>query len=232
MSETAENTATDTAIGNALTKALGQSKRATRPAKPATPAKAARQIDAYAQETPTLDLARILAPHLGLMENIAQSFALQSMSQQTAEEVYKEVRKTTLAHLQAQGDLLGVALSEQAMKVHMQRIVGAYVGSACGAGVYYQRRVTVMRDMHSSFANEHRDEDRDGPVGFESKLARSRQFCAELAAQAFVLLASATGAVAAYEEVTGDKWKPYEKPAQTLPVSKQAAAAQLAAFEA
>ena len=229
MSETAENTATDTAVGNALTKALGQSKRATRPAKPATPAKAARQIDPYAQEPATLERARTLAPHLGLMENIARSFGLESMSQQTAEEVYNDVRDTTLAHIQAQGDLLCVALSAQAMKVHMQRIVGAYVSSACGAGDFYQKRVTVMRDMHSAVANDDRDEDRDGPVGFESKLARSRQFCAELAAQAFVLLASATGAVAAYEEVTGDKWKPYEKQ-NAQPVSKQAAAAQLAAF--
>jgi hypothetical protein len=229
MAETTENTAPDTAIGTALTKALKQPKRATRPAKPATPAKVARQIDAYAQEPATLDLARILAPHLGLMENIARSFALESMSQQTAEEVYNDVRDTTLAHIKAQGDLLCVALSEQAMKVHMQRIVGAYVGSACGAGVYYQRRVTVMRDMHSSVANDDRDEDRDAPAGFESRQARARQFCAELAAQAFVLLASATGAVAAYEDIIGDKWKPYEK--QTIqPVSKQAAAAQLAAF--
>ena len=225
MSEATENTA----IGNALTKALGQSKPTTRPAKPATSDKRARPADPYALEPATLERARTLAPHLGLMENIARSFGLESMSQQTAEEVYNEVRDTTLAHFKAQADLLCVALSAQAMKVHLQRLVGAYVASACGAGDYYQKRTTVMRDMHSPVANDDRDEDRDGPVGFESRLARSRQFCAELAAQAFLLLASATGAVAAYEHVTGDKWKPYEKQ-NAQPVSKQAAAAQLAAF--
>jgi len=229
MAETTENTAPDTAMGNALNKALEQPKRTFRPVKPAKPTKTARPIDGDAREPMTLERAKTLAPHLGLMENIARSFALESMSQQTAEEVHNDVRDATRAQINAQADILTVALSEQAMKVHLQRVVGAFVGSAIGAGTYYQRRVTLMRDMHSAVANDDRDEDRDAPAGFESRQARARQFCAELAAQAFALVAAATGAVAAYEDATGDKWKPYEN--QTIqPVSKQAAAAQLAAF--
>jgi len=117
-----------------------------------------------------------------------------------------------------------------AIKLHLQRIVGAYVASAIGAGTYYQSRVTAMRDMHSPVANDDRDEDREAPAGFMSKLERARQFAAETAAQAFALLAVADGAVAAHEDATGDKWKPYDSPSQAQPVSKQAAAAQLAAF--
>jgi hypothetical protein len=79
-------------------------------------------------------------------------------------------------------------------------------------------------------ANDDRDEDREAPAGFMSKLERARQFAAETAAQAFALLAVADGAVAAHEDATGDKWKPYDSPSQAQPVSKQAAAAQLAAF--
>jgi dihydroxyacetone kinase-like predicted kinase len=152
------------------------------------------------------------------------------MSQETAEEVYNELRDTMRAQINAQADILSVVLSKPAMKVHLQRVVGAYVASAIGAGDYYQKRVTVMRDMHSAVANEHRDEDREAPAGFESRLDRARQFAAELAAQAFGLLAVADGAVAAHEDATGDKWKPYESQSQAQPVSNQAAAAQLAAF--
>jgi len=219
----ATTAAPKTAIGSALAKALQQKK-----AKEAVAATTSGSRDA--RQPMTLERARALAPHLGLMENIARSFPLDAMSQGTAEEVYNELRDTMRAQINAQADLLSVVLSKPAMKVHLQRVVGAYVASAIGAGDYYQKRVTVMRDMHSAVANEHRDEDREAPAGFESRLDRARQFAAELAAQAFGLLAVADGAVAAHEDATGDKWKPYESQSQAQPVSKQAAAAQLAAF--
>ena len=219
----ATTAAPKTAIGSALAKALQQKK-----AKEAVAATTSGSRDA--RQPMTLERARALAPHLGLMENIARSFPLDAMSQETAEEVYNELRDTMRTQIKAQADILSVVLSKQAMKLHLQRIVGAYVASAIGAGEYYQKRVTVMRDMHSAVANEHRDEDREAPAGFESRLDRARQFAAELAAQAFGLLAVADGAVAAHEDATGDKWKPYESQSQAQPVSKQAAAAQLAAF--
>ena len=218
----AATAAPKTAIGSALAKALQQKK-----AKDATVAK---PTSGDARQPMTLERARALAPHLGLMENIARSFPLDAMSQGTAEEVYNELRDTMRTQIKAQADILSVVLSKQAMKLHLQRIVGAYVASAIGAGTYYQSRVTAMRDMHSAVANDDRDEDREAPAGFMSKLERARQFAADTAAQAFALLAVADGAVAAHEDATGDKWKPYDSPSQAQPVSKQAAAAQLAAF--
>ena len=218
----AATAAPKTAIGSALAKALQQKK-----AKDATVAK---PTSGDARQPMTLERARALAPHLGLMENIARSFPLDAMSQETAEEVYNELRDNMRTQLKAQADILSVVLSKQAIKLHLQRIVGAYVASAIGAGTYYQSRVTAMRDMHSPVANDDRDEDREAPAGFMSKLERARQFAADTAAQAFALLAVADGAVAAHEDATGDKWKPYESQSQAQPVSKQAAAAQLAAF--
>ena len=219
----AATAAPKTAIGSALAKALQQKK-----AKEAVAATTSGGRDT--RQPMTLERAMALAPHLGLMENIARSFPLDAMSQETAEEVYNELRDTMRTQIKAQADILSVVLSKQAMKLHLQRIVGAYVASAIGAGTYYQSRVTAMRDMHSAVANDDRDEDREAPAGFMSKLERARQFAADTAAQAFALLAVADGAVAAHEDATGDKWKPYESQSQAQPVSKQAAAAQLAAF--
>ena len=219
----ATTAAPKTAIGSALAKALQQKKTKEAVAATTSGGRDTRQ-------PMTLERARALAPHLGLMENIARSFPLDAMSQETAEEVYNELRDNMRTQLKAQADILSVVLSKQAIKLHLQRIVGAYVASAIGAGTYYQSRVTAMRDMHSPVANDDRDEDREAPAGFMSKLERARQFAAETAAQAFALLAVADGAVAAHEDATGDKWKPYDSPSQAQPVSKQAAAAQLAAF--
>ena len=125
----AATAAPKTAIGSALAKALQQKK-----AKDATVAK---PTSGDARQPMTLERARALAPHLGLMENIARSFPLDAMSQETAEEVYNELRDNMRTQLKAQADILSVVLSKQAIKLHLQRIVGAYVASAIGAGTYY-----------------------------------------------------------------------------------------------
>ena len=44
-------------------------------------------------------------------------------------------------------------------QIHLQRIVGAYVGSAHGAGQFYSRAVTEARDATAKLANDSRDED-------------------------------------------------------------------------
>ena len=88
-------------------------------------------------------------------------------------------------------------------------------------------------ELTSKLLNDDRDEDRDGPLGFESKAERARLFAAEMALQSFALLAAAEGAIAAYADITGETWKPYEAP--TTPaatVSRQSAATAMAAFQA
>ena len=122
-------------------------------------------------------------------------------------------------------------LSEKAMQIHLQRIVGAYVTSAHGAGQFYQQKVSQARDLTSKLANEDRDEDRDGGTGFETKAERARLFAAEMGLQAYALLAAGEGAVSAYAHITGEDWKPYEPPAMnTQGIARRSATEQMAAL--
>ena len=57
------------------------------------------------------------------------------------------------------------------MKIHLQRVVGSFVGSAHGAAQFYGGKVTQARDLTSKLANHDRDEDREGVYGFESRAA-------------------------------------------------------------
>lgn len=118
------------------------------------------------------------------------------------------------------------------MQIHLQRIVGAYVGSAHGAGQFYSRAVTEARDATAKSACDARDEDVDGPVGFDGPAQRKREFAADMGVQAHALLMAAEGAVTAYEQVIGERWKPFERAAETTSpsVDRKAAAAQMAAF--
>ena len=114
--------------------------------------------------------------------------------------------------------------------MHLQRIVDAFVRSAHGAGTFYQGKANIARDLNSKTANEDRDEDRMGVDGTANRAERAREFAGQMALQAFAILA-AEGAVDAFAHVTGTDWKPYEgstRPAMT--VSRQAAAAQMAAL--
>ncbi len=101
-----------------------------------------------------------------------------------------------------------------AMQIHLQRIVGAFVGSAYGAAQFYGTKKSAAMDLTSRLLNDARDEDREGPAGFESKAERARLFAAEMALQSFALLAAAEGAVAAY---AGKTWKPSETPSPPPP---------------
>lgn len=128
---------------------------------------------------------------------------------------------------------LSDGLGDRAMQIHLQRIVGAYVGSAHGAGQFYSRAVTEARNATAKSAADARDEDLDGPVGYESAAQRKREFAADMGIQAHALRMAAVGSVAAYEQVVGETWKPFdrpvENPGQTL--DRKAAAVQLSAFE-
>ena len=119
------------------------------------------------------------------------------------------------------------------MEIHLQRIVGSYVGSAHGAGQFYSRAVTEAREATAKLANDMRDEDLDGPVGFDSQAQRKREFAADMGLQAHALRMAAEGAVAAYEQVIGEAWKPFERQAEQSgeAVSKKAAVAQMTAFD-
>lgn len=129
-------------------------------------------------------------------------------------------------------DALGEGLGERAMQIHLQRIVGSYVGSAYGAGQFYSRAVTEARDLTAKAANDLRDEDLDGPVGFEGAAQRKREFAADMGIQAHALRMAAEGAVAAYEHVVGERWKPFERPVENPghTLDRKAAEMQMAAL--
>jgi hypothetical protein len=112
--------------------------------------------------------------------------------------------------------------------MHFQRLVGALVGSAVGAGRFYSAKVSEARAA-TSRAADGGDDEQGAPIGLESKAQRTREFAADMAMQAYALLAAAHGALDAYKDLTGEDWKAYEAPAEA-PVEKKASAAQIGAF--
>ena len=173
----------------------------------------------------TFKLVARLAPHQGLTSNIARTFGLEPVD-------YDGIRDTTKAHIAHTAKAFGTALNEKALQIHMQRITGAFVGSAFGAAQFYGIKKSAAMELTSKLLNDDRDEDREGPAGFESKAERARLFAAEMALQSFALMAAAEGAISAYAEITGETWKPYEAPlAPAASVSRKSAAVEMAAFE-
>jgi hypothetical protein len=173
----------------------------------------------------TFDLVTRLAPHQGLADNLVRTFGLEPVD-------YDGIRDATGEHIARAAKAFGLALNERALQIHLQRITGAYVSSAFGAAQFYGTKKSAAMDLTSKLLNDDRDEDRDGPSGFESKAERARLFAAEMALQSFALMAAAEGAISAYADITGESWKPYEAPmAPSASVSRKSAAVEMAAFE-
>jgi hypothetical protein len=143
---------------------------------------------------------------------------------------YHAVREATEEQVGLSAKALQPMLDETAMRIHLQRVVGAFVGSAHGAATFYGTKVTLARDLTSKLANDDRDEDRDGVYGSDSKAARAREFAAKAGLKAFALLAAAEGAVNAYAEVTGEDWKPYEGSSTAQMVGRRSANAEMEAL--
>jgi hypothetical protein len=178
-----------------------------------------------ARQSITFELVARLAPHQGLTDNLVRTFGLDPVD-------YDAIRDATAEHIARAAQAFGTALNEKALQIHLQRITGAFVGSAFGAAQFYGTKKSAAMELTSKLLNDDRDEDRDGPAGFESKAERARLFAAEMALQAFALMAAAEGAISAYAEITGDVWKPYEAPTPpAATVARKSAAAEMAAFE-
>ena len=173
----------------------------------------------------SLEMVRLACPDSAQASLIAESFGLPVIDSDGIRDLHRKVIIDT-------ADSLNEGLGERAMQIHLQRIVGSYVGSAHGAGQFYSRSVSEARDATARNANDDRDADLDGPVGFDSAAQRKREFAADMGIQAHALRCAVEGVVAAYEEVVGEAWKPFERqvnnPGQT--VDRRAAEAQLAAL--
>ncbi|CAN7702577.1 hypothetical protein N7E70_030760 (plasmid) [Aminobacter sp. NyZ550] len=173
----------------------------------------------------TLEMVRLACPDANQASLISESFGLPVLDSDGIRDLHERLIIET-------ADSLGEGLGERAMQIHLQRIVGSYVGSAHGAGQFYSRAVTEARDATAKSANDARDEDVGGPVGFDSAAQRKREFAADMGVQAHALRMAAEGAVAAYKQIIGEAWKPFERavenPGQT--VDRKAAELQMAAL--
>ncbi|WJH38580.1 hypothetical protein N7E02_04010 (plasmid) [Aliirhizobium terrae] len=174
----------------------------------------------------TIEMVRLTCPDETQALKIAESFGTAMVESDGIREMHERLIVETATGL---SDGLG----ERAMQIHLQRIVGAYVGSAHGAGQFYSRAVSVARDATAKGAAEARDEDLDGPVGYDSAAQRKREFAADMGIQAHALWMAAEGAVAAYEQIVGERWKPFDRPVETpgQTLDRKAAAAQMSAFD-
>jgi hypothetical protein len=173
----------------------------------------------------TLEMARLSCPDAAQATRISQSFGLPILDSDGIRELHERLIVETAGSLQE-------GLSERAMQIHLQRIVGAYVGSAFGAGQFYSRAVSEARDATAKVACDARDEDIDGPVGFDGAAQRKREFAADMGLQAHALRMAAEGAVRAYQQVVGEPWKAFERPVETAGagVDRKAVERQMAAF--
>jgi hypothetical protein len=169
----------------------------------------------------TFKLVARLAPHQALASNITRTFGLDTVD-------YDGIRDATKAHIAHTAEAFGTTLNERALQIHLQRITGSFVGSAFGAAQFYGTKMSAAMELTSKLLND----DRDGPSGFESKAERARLFAAEMALQSFALMAAAEGAIAAYADITGDDWKPYETSTPAaVSVTRKSAAVEMAAFQ-
>lgn len=173
----------------------------------------------------TIEMVRLCCPDSGQAALISESFGLPLLD---SDGIHAFHQRSLIEGAETLSD----GLSEKAMQIHLQRIVGSYVGSAFGAGQFYSKAVSEAKDATARLANDMRDEDRGGPVGFDSTAQRKREFAADMGLQAHALRVAAEGAIAAYEHVVGEAWKPYERqvenPGQS--VSQKAADLQMAAL--
>lgn len=232
-SATAENKAdaADTTMGRAMTAA--RPGRTRSPAKggkpggkPATaqqPQPPARRPQGSRQGITLADAGR-QAPTHDMMAKLCRLFGMDPVD-------VDGIAAATETSLVQQSEDLREALSDKAMEMHFQRIVGAYVGSAYGAALFFDSKRAIARDMASKM-NDDRDEDRDGPSGFESRVERAQSFAADMARQSYATLAAAEGAVRAFETITGSAWKPYvASTPESQGVGRQAAQARASAFD-
>ncbi|MEI9425385.1 hypothetical protein O7A70_29930 [Mesorhizobium sp. Cs1299R1N1] len=193
-------------------------------AKPATQSRKSARVVPL-RKGATVEMVLLTCPDVAQAMRIAESFGTAVVDADGIRDLHQRLIIET-------ADSLSEGLGERAMQIHLQRIVGAYVGSAHGAGQFYSRAVTEARDATAKAANDARDEDLDGPVGYDNAAQRKREFAADMGIQAHSLRMAAEGAVAAYEQIVGEQWKPFERPVENpgQAIDRKAAEQQMSAL--
>lgn len=174
----------------------------------------------------TLEMVRLTCPDSAQALKIAESFGTAMVDSDGIRDLHEHLICET-------AEALSEGLGERAMQIHLQRIVGAFVGSAHGAGQFYSKAVTDARDATAKAANDVRDEDLDGPVGYDSAAHRKREFAADMGIQSHALRMAAEGAVAAYKKTVGETWKPFDRPVENPghSIDRKAAEVQMSVFD-
>ena len=172
--------------------------------------------------TRTLERARSLCPSEFEADRIADAFGLDQVA-------VKYIRANTQTHLAGLVGPVADNMSETGLRVFLQRLVASFVDSACRTGEFYDAKVTEARRANAKLHCDDRGEDLPGVAGWDSRAQRTREFAAQLAMQATALLAAAEGAVQAFEQLTGDTWRPYIPPA-AVSLDHRAGEVQLATF--
>jgi hypothetical protein len=180
----------------------------------------------------TFESAARLVPTHEQVANIVRSFGLDDVDYHAIREAVEESVGTMGKALRPALVSVGFDGEENAkgLEMHMQRIVGAFVGSAHGAASFYETKRNAARELNSQF-NADREEDRMGVDGMANRAQRAREFAASLGLKAYATLAAADGALAAYEHLIGSPWKPYEGQQDNgAALAREAAASQASAL--
>ncbi|NHN86064.1 hypothetical protein GOB93_15645 [Acetobacter musti] len=202
-----------------------QEKKASGKAKAAQKAPAARRAPVI-----TIEAAEALIPVPDQISKIVSHFGLDDFD---ADGLAETTRQAFTAMARSLSPVLVVTTwngeeNDKGLEMHLQRMVGAAVSSAYGAAQFYDNKRAQARELSSQF-NEYREEDRQGVDGLENKAANARRFAAEQGMKAAALVASARGALAAYEDIIGTPWKPYVA-GNARALNQQAAAAEMDAL--
>ncbi|OSJ37153.1 hypothetical protein BSZ19_00665, partial [Bradyrhizobium japonicum] len=97
--------------------------------KPARSSRASARVIPLRKGT-TLEMVRLVCPDAAQATRIAEIFGLPVLDGDAICDLHQRLISET-------ADALGEGLNERAMQIHLQRIVGSYVGSAHGAGQFY-----------------------------------------------------------------------------------------------
>ncbi|QEO18911.1 hypothetical protein [Acetobacter vaccinii] len=179
-----------------------------------------------ALSAPTLADVLRLAPDDSRMAKIRSGFGLDGgdpdelvgLGDSAIRDQYTALRPILVSHYRGEDDFRG-------LKMHLDRIVDAFVRSAYGAANFFESRRQIAKDAKDAWKNEQRDEDHMGIDGGENHSDVLVRIAAEHGAKAYALACIASGACAAYAELMGEAWEPYQPRANRRSLTQEAAAA-------
>ena len=168
----------------------------------------------------TFETAAQLCPHQGVAENVAQAFGLIVPE-------YDAIRTEHTTAVKRMAEAFEAPSTTRRPPCTSSASSGPSSPLQSGPAVSTPKSVTQARDA-TARAADGGDDEHGAPIGLESKAQRTREFAADMAMQAYALLAATHGAIDAYKDLTGEDWKAYEAPARTC-VEKKAAVSQMEA---